>query len=208
MKLNEWRGWFVLALGDWWFVLILVLHTILLRILDTKFNRHPTNLTTKRQLKAILITTCSFDHSTQKSSYAHLYLVYVNLHFDKYDGRMMKPDDDRIDIERIFYKNIFDLYVSRLNSAENNAMSLMNLVKKYEVQREKLIERTKRTFIAAFTYWSSDPSSRYYHSHFKHTLIKHNPWCGQVCNAWDGPIVNPETGQNTDNKELYIVKTT
>ena len=64
----------------------------------------------------------------------------------------MKPDDDRIDIERIFYKNIFDLYVSRLNSAENNAMSLMNLAKKYEVQREKLIERTKRTFIAAFTY--------------------------------------------------------
>ena len=39
-------------------------------------------------------------------------------------------------------------------------------------------------------------------------LIKHKSWCGQVCNTWGGPIVDPETGQTTDDEELDIVKTT
>ena len=44
------------ALGDWWFAHILFLHTALLRLLDAKFDRHPTNLTTQRQ------TQCSFNY--------------------------------------------------------------------------------------------------------------------------------------------------
>ena len=55
---------------------------------------------------------------------------------------------------------------------------------------------------------SSDTSSRYYHSYCKHTLIKHKKWRGQVFNAWDGTIVDPATGQTTDDKELDIFKTT
>ena len=51
---------------------------------------------------------------------------------DKYDVRMSKPEDECRDTEIIFYKNIFDLYGSRLNSAENNAMSLMIFLKKHE----------------------------------------------------------------------------
>ena len=39
-------------------------------------------------------------------------------------------------------------------------------------------------------------------------LIKHNPWHRQVCNAWGVPIVDPETGQTTDDEELDITKTT
>ena len=39
-------------------------------------------------------------------------------------------------------------------------------------------------------------------------FIKHKPRRGQVCNAWGGPIVDPETVQTTDIEELDIVKTT
>ena len=52
-KLNEWRGWFFLDLGDWWFAYIPLLQTDLLPLLDTKFDRHPTNFTTWRQLNAL-----------------------------------------------------------------------------------------------------------------------------------------------------------
>ena len=38
--------------------------------------------------------------------------------------------------------------------------------------------------------------------------MKQNPWCGKVCNAWGGRIVDPATGQTTDDKELDIVKKT
>ena len=42
----------------------------------------------------------------------------------------------------------------------------------------------------------------------KHTLIKRNQWRGQFCNVWVGTIVDPATGQTTDDKDLDIVKTT
>ena len=63
--------------------------------------------------------------------YAHSDFVYVNLHLDKYDVRMLNPQDERRDTEIIFYDFIY-LYGSRSNSAENNVMYLMNFVKTYE----------------------------------------------------------------------------
>ena len=62
----------------------------------------------------------------------HSYFVYVNLYLDNYDVRILKPQDERRDTESISYENIFDIYGSRSNSAENNAMSLTNFVNKYE----------------------------------------------------------------------------
>ena len=38
--------------------------------------------------------------------------------------------------------------------------------------------------------------------------LKHKTWRGQVCNAWDGPILDLETGQIADDEEVDIVKTT
>ena len=37
-------------------------------------------------------------------------------------------------------------------------------------------------------------------------LIKRKSWHGQVCNTWGGPIVYSETGKNTYDKEIDIVK--
>ena len=87
-------------------------------------------------------------------------------------------------------------------------MSLMNIVKKYEKRKGKLIEQKKRIVVFAFPSHSIDISSQYYRLYCKHTLIKHKQWRGQVFNAWDGTIVDPETGQTTDDKELDIFKTT
>ena len=67
----------------------------------------------------------------------HLYSVYVNIHLDKYDVRTLKPEDERRDTESISIENIFDLQGSRSNSAEKNAMSLMNFVKKYEERKKQ-----------------------------------------------------------------------
>ena len=39
----------------------------------------------------------------------HSDFVYANLRLDKYDVRMLKPEDECRDIESIYYKNIFDL---------------------------------------------------------------------------------------------------
>ena len=39
-------------------------------------------------------------------------------------------------------------------------------------------------------------------------LTKHKQLRGQVCNAWGGTILDPATGQTTDDKELDIFKTT
>ena len=127
---------------------------------------------------------------------------------DKYDVLTLNLEYERRDTEIIFYENIFDLFRSRSNSAENNAMSLMNLVKNYEEQEKKIIEQTNRTFLVTFLYRSNDPSYWYYYLYCKHMLIKHKPWCGQVCNAWSGPILDPATVQTTDNKELDIVNIT
>ena len=88
----------------------------------------------------------------------HSVFVYVNLHLYKYDVRKLKPEYQRRDTESIIYENIFDLYVSRSNSAENNAMSLLNFVKKYEERKGTLIERKNRTVVVAFPSGSSDPS--------------------------------------------------
>ena len=38
--------------------------------------------------------------------------------------------------------------------------------------------------------------------------MKQKRWCRKVCNAWGGLIVDPATGQTTDDKELDIVKKT
>ena len=57
-KLNEWRGWYffgIWVIGD---LLISRSSTPLLRLLGVKFNRHPINLTTRRQLNFLLITPC------------------------------------------------------------------------------------------------------------------------------------------------------
>ena len=86
-------------------------------------------------------------------------------------------------------------------------MSLMNFVKKYEEPKGEIIEKTKRTVIVAFPYRISDPSSQYYHSYCNQILIKQKMWCGQVFNAWGGPVVDPATGQTTDDKEIDIFKT-
>ena len=88
----------------------------------------------------------------------HSDFVYVNLHLDKYDVRTLKPQYECRDTENILYENIFDLYQSRLDRTENNAMSLMNFAKKYEERKGKIIEQTKRTVVVAFPSWSSDPS--------------------------------------------------
>ena len=73
-------------------------------------------------------------------------------------------------------------------------------MKNDEERQGKLIEQKNRTVVVAFTSRSNNPSSRYYHSYCKHMLIKHKPWCGQVFNLWDGPIVDPSTGQTTDEE--------
>ena len=138
----------------------------------------------------------------------HSYFVCVNLNLDKYYVCTFKPQDELRDTESIFYENIFDLWGSRLNSAENNAISLMHLVKNDEKRKGKILERTKRTVVVEFTSWSSDTNSRYYHLYCKYTLIKQKPWHWQICNAWGRPIVDPPAGQTTDYKELDIVKTT
>ena len=57
-------------------------------------------------------------------------------------------------------------------------MFLMNLVKNYEEWKGKITEQTKITIVVVFTYQSSDPISRYYHSYCKHMLIKQKPWRG------------------------------
>ena len=89
--------------------------------------------------------------------------------------RTLKPEDECIDTESIFFKNIFDLYGSCSNSADNNDMYLMNFVKKYEKRKDKLIKQTKRTVVVAFPYRSSDPSSQYHNSCCKRMFIKQNP---------------------------------
>ena len=57
---------------------------------------------------------------------------YVNVHLEKYYVCTLKPEDESRDTESILYEDIFDLYGSRSDSAENNAMSLTNFVNKYE----------------------------------------------------------------------------
>ena len=121
---------------------------------------------------------------------------------------MLKSEEEHRDTESIFYEYIFALYTSHSNSADNKAISLMNFVKKYEERNGKIIERTKKTFVIAFPSRISDPSSQYYHYYCKNMLIKHKPWRGQVCSAWGGPIVDPETGKTIDNEELDIFKKT
>ena len=79
-------------------------------------------------------------------------------------------------------------------------MSLMNIVKKYEKRKGKLIEQKKRIVVFAFPSHSIDISSQYYRLYCKHTLIKHKTWRGQVCNSWGGLILDPETSQNTNDE--------
>ena len=94
----------------------------------------------------------------QKIDLSPFRFFYVNPHLGKYDLRTFNPEDDCIDTESILYEKNGS-YRSHTKNAENNAVSLMNFVKKYEERKGKIIEQTKIAVIVAFPYLISDPRS-------------------------------------------------
>jgi len=143
--------------------------------------------------------------------------VYVNVHLDKHDVRILKEseplppqaidnDENSPQSSRAFYCNIFDLYAERSNEEDQN-LSFLKFCRKYNVENGKLIIRSKRTVVLAFPSRSSNPTSKFYYQYCKYFLVKHKVWSGHVSNAWSAPIYDDD-GQIelTDDNHSVVQK--
>ena len=131
-------------------------------------------------------------HSILQEDLYHTDFVYVNIHLDKYDVRVINNNSRSQQDSPAFYQNIFDVYANR--DEVHNHLSFLKFCQQFEAKKGELVKRTKRTVVITFPSLSSDSMSQFYHRYCKFFLIKHKPWNGNVNQAWGGPIIDPNEG--------------
>ena len=129
---------------------------------------------------------------------------YTSINLNKHGFRILWPWNENVHQDAIF-SNLFDHHGSCLPNL--NEMTFLRFCKKYmTIKQGNLIPRTKRTVVLAFTFWSSDSDSIYYHIYCKFFIIKHKPWFGDISNAWDGSIENTYDAEHNLDENGPICK--
>ena len=126
------------------------------------------------------------DFSAQETAHMLLSLPLISCTFSFYTLSLTgcrkvirNAEMDEISLHR----SILDLYGTRDTNLE---LSLLQFASQFMEYKGELKKRSTLVIVRAFPFYSSDPLGENYNLYCKYQLIKHLPWVGQSCNAWNG----------------------
>ena len=155
------------------------------------------NSTSRSMLRSIMICAAGErDYSAQETAHMLLSLPLVSCTYNfitiSLNGeRRIQSDESG---ELLLQQSNVDQYSTRTLHLD---LSLIQFFSRYYVQNGELKTRASPVVVRTFPQYPSNPNGDNYSLYCKYQLVKHNPWSGDISNAWGG---------GNDSPELWISK--